>query len=146
MSKARVNYKVKIKIVIIVLVMFALQFVIVPLVFPRYFPSSSEAGWFLLLSFAAFSLGEILWVSDRMGDWLLGDVLYFLLILFFNRGAYGIGWTGIALDGIIPRYDPSAVPLHVAIDAIIMLVIQFSLWGVIKVARRLRARPSSLVL
>lgn len=145
MSKARVNYKVKIKIVIVVLVMFTLQFVIVPLVFPRRFSSSDNATWILLLTFAAFSLGEMLWVSDRMRDWLLGDVLYFLLILFFNHGAYGIGWTGIALDGIIPRYDPSAVPLSVAIYAIIMLVIQFSLWDVIKIVRRLRARPSGFV-
>lgn len=138
MAKTYANYKVKIKIVMVVLAMFVFQFIIVPWIFPRYFPSSNNASWILLLTFAMFSLGEMLWVSDRMRDWLLGDVLYFLLMLFFNHGAYGIGWTGLALDGITPRYDRSAVSLSVASDAVFMLIIQFLLWGVIKVVRRLR--------
>lgn len=119
----------------IVLITFALQFFMAPAIFPQYFPSSNESARIFLLTVIAFSLFEMLWISDRIPDWLSGDVLYFLLILFLNHGAYGIGWVGASLDGIVPQYDPSAVPIFVAAYAAITLVIQFVLWTGIRCAK-----------
>ncbi len=123
------------KIASIVLVMFALQFFAAPAIFPRYFPSSNESAGIFLSTITAFSLLEMLWISDRLLHWLSGDVLYFLLMLFLNHGAYGIGWVGVPLDGIVPRYDPMAAPIFVAFYMAITLVIQFVIWSGIRLIR-----------
>lgn len=124
------------KIILIVLVMFILQFFAAPALFARYFPSSNEAGGIFLSTIILFSLLEMLLVSDKIPHWLLGDLLYFLLMMLFNCGAYGIGWVGMPLDGIVPQYDPSAVPIFVAAYAAITLVVQFVLWAGIMLVRR----------
>lgn len=108
-----------------------------PFVFPKYYPSSNESTGILFISTTVYSLVQIICISDKIYYLLLGDVAYFVLILFLNFGAYGIGWQGILLDGNRLYYDPTFACIIAAVIVVITFVIQTLLWIIVKVFRKL---------
>ncbi len=90
-------------------VMFAvylIQFVLMPLLFPNYYPRSNESVVILLATLlTGFILGVFLG-SRKIKFWILPDILYGLMIMVYSgSGLYGIGLRGISLDGAQPYYD-----------------------------------------
>lgn len=63
-------------------------------------------------------------ISDKIYYLLLGDVAYFVLILFLNFGAYGIDWQRILLDGNRLYYDPTFACIIAAVIVVITFIIQ----------------------
>lgn len=63
-------------------------------------------------------------ISDKIYYLLLGDMAYFVLILFLNFDVYGIGWRGILLDRNRLYYNPTVACIIATVIVVITLVIQ----------------------
>ena len=95
-------------------VLYLTQFIIVPLFFAKYYPSSNEAFLIFLVLIIAASV--------------VADIVYFLLIMVYSaKGAYGIGLRGISLDGLQAKYSHSEVLLGAAIAATVLVATQLIL-------------------
>lgn len=87
--------------------LWAVQFLLLPKVLPRYFPQSNEATALLLLPVLLASILGTWLCRFRLVQWLPADALYALLTSLFGDGLYGIGLRGIRLDGAVPVYSPT---------------------------------------
>lgn len=87
--------------------LWAVQFLLLPKVLPRYFPQSNEATALLLLPVLLASILGTWLCRFRLVQWLPADALYALLTSLFGDGLYGIGLRGIRLDGAAPVYSPT---------------------------------------
>lgn len=68
---------------------------------------------------------EMVCVLDNMKWWLIGDILYLLLIVCYHgKGLYGIGLAGITLDGTQPHYDYIYTLIYIGIIAIYLIVVE----------------------
>ena len=109
-------------------VLYLTQFIIVPLFFAKYYPSSNEAFLiFLVLIIAASVVAVMIW-NLKVRHLIVADIVYFLLIMVYSaKGAYGIGLRGISLDGLQAKYSHSEVLLGAAIAATVLVGTQLIL-------------------
>ncbi len=109
----------------IMLGVYAVQFILFPILLPDYYPRSDKASF---IFFAAFIIGFIFgicFVSGKIKHWLIPDFLYGLLIFICSgRGLYGIGLYGVTLDGLQPTYDRLFALVSVAISLPFLFIIQ----------------------
>ena len=134
--------RLRLRAVVTMTVVYALQFLLLPLLLGAYFPgASNEATAIFWLSAAlGLSLG-FRFADQRLLSWLIADAFYLALILLYcAEGAYGIGMRGISLDGMHTYFDPGAVSFGALICFGEVLVIQLILKGLCCAARRLRRK------
>lgn len=113
--------------------LYLLQFVLFPNLFDKYFPSSNESTWFLIITTAIASIVGMLSFSQNLLHWVLSDVLYTILIFIYApEGAYGIGMRGLFEAA---HYDPKSKWSGVIILVISVFFIQFLSWSGIKISK-----------
>ena len=117
------------------LTVYLIQFVLVPRLFPRYYPQSNEATAILLIPLLLLILAGV-FLGLRLRGWLLSDGLYALALILYNgRGLYGIGLRGVRLDGMIPVYDGKLALLMVGAVVAAMVILQLLLTGLLRLLR-----------
>lgn len=127
-----------IKVAASLLLLYFLQFIVAPFLFPIFYPSTNESTGILFGSIALCSLLGMIFISTKLRHWLLCDIPYFLLmILFSNNGAYGIGLAGIPIDGNEVYYNRSVSIYLVLLIAVVTIILQLFIWGVIKIIQKL---------
>lgn len=85
------NIKSCVKVALLMLFLYTLHFLLFPLLFPNYFRTSNEATVLFFVSFAFIVVFGIIKVSDKIKDWLLGDLLYALCLpIYTANDAYNV--------------------------------------------------------
>ncbi|MEE1504353.1 MAG: hypothetical protein UGF89_08950 [Acutalibacteraceae bacterium] len=121
-----------VKPIIFIIVLYVIHFIVSPLVFSDYFPSSNEASLIFIIPALLILVFAIYMVNDRILCWLTADLLYFILIMIYSaNGAYGIGMRGMNLDGMHSFYSKD----DVFIGALIAVCIIFLLQTLIKLSK-----------
>ncbi len=116
--------------------LYLVQFVALPCLVPQFFPRSNEA-YLLFGIFALAAAGMATW-GLKLWHLLVADGLYFLLILVYPaEGAYGIGISGIALDGMQGAFSRSHVLMGAMIAALVLLTAQIVLMLIVKAMRKI---------
>ena len=126
-----------IKILILMLIMYIIDFLIAPNVFKSQYPDDIGAGIIFYTSIIVSSIIGMIAISNNIVYYILGDILYYILILIYHPiGAYGIGMVGI-----LPRvYKKEAAPFHIAIIIISLLIVQIVMSIVVKIIKVIRNR------
>lgn len=84
--------------------LYVIQFLVIPMLFPNYFPRSNNATAIFLITSVLASAVAILFITNQLRYLFVADLLYGCLICVFNStGKYGIGRVGINLDGLQTR-------------------------------------------
>lgn len=130
-----------VKTILIIIILYAFQFFIIPSLYATYYPVSNEAFFiFVLTSIILCGIGFCV-VNDKLAYWLFSDVVYALLILInCGNGLYGIGLSGLSLDGRQSFYTPKATIVGSIIATIVILVIQLMIKGIISAYKAKRQR------
>lgn len=116
--------------------LYAIQFLITPLICENVIGRGNEAIATLFISTALITLIAMLIFSDKMRLWLIGIVLYATLIVCYSpMGAYGIGIVGLDIDGLQSYYDASERYLTIAIVVALVAFIQFTIWSLVKLIK-----------
>lgn len=124
MKKPRRGLQFSLLLLIAVLI-YGIQFMLLPELFPRYYPQSNEATALLLIPLLLFSTAGVLLFELKLWHWLGADLLLgLLLILYDGNGLYGIGLRGVFLDGTIPRYHKPLALAMIAGLLLLMLLLQ----------------------
>lgn len=111
--------------IIAFILLYILQFLILPLCTPRYFPISNEASGFYFGSFLVLLVFLEYLVSYNVKACILADLIYLALVtLFHGKGLYGIGFVGISLDGAQAQYDFQFAMISIAIFGIYILLME----------------------
>lgn len=106
------------------LAVYVLQFFVAPWVFPQYYPRSNEAAVILVLPVVAIAIIEVFFCLSKGKRWICSVVFYSLLLSIYDGyGLYGIGLSGILLDGAYPTYSKHDALLMVAAIAFIRILI-----------------------
>ena len=104
-------------------VLYIIQFLIFPLLMPKYYPGSNNARFLFFVTAAAASILLIVFLTDKLSCLFAGDLIYGILICCFNKkGMYGIGRAGMNLDGM-----QSHMSLNLLIVTSILIVIFYFL-------------------
>lgn len=124
MKKPRRGLQFSLLLLIAVLI-YGIQFMLLPELFPQYYPQSNEATALLLIPLLLFSTAGVLLFELKLWHWLGADLLLgLLLILYDGNGLYGIGLRGVFLDGTIPRYHKPLALAMIAGLLLLMLLLQ----------------------
>ena len=79
--------------------LWAIQFLLFPAIFPRFFPQSNEAAFLLLVPLLLAAVACTWIFRVRLIQWLPANCIYTLLTALLNgSGHYGIGLRGIRLN------------------------------------------------
>lgn len=114
-----------IKSVLMNVAVYLLQFVVVPVLVPKYFPKSNEAYLFFGITVVVASAFSVFVLKYKIRHLLVADIVYILLIIIYSsNGAYGIGMNGISLDGLQAEFSRSYVLLGSIVATIILLFTQ----------------------
>ncbi len=128
------------KALIVSVALYLVQWIALPPLLPQFFPRSNEAYMlFAIFAIVAAGLG-IFVLKCRAQHLLAADLVYLLLILLYPAGgAYGIGISGISLDGMQAVFSRSHVPLGAMIATGILLAVQMVFIVFRKAVRRICA-------
>ena len=126
--------------IITMAILYAIQFIILPLLLDTYFPgSSNEATAIFWASSCIVMIIGFWFVSQRLMSWFIADAIYLGLILLYSaEGAYGIGLRGITLDNMHTYFDRISVIFGALICLVEILIVQLSLKGIYCAANHLR--------
>lgn len=84
--------------------LYIIQFLVIPMLLPDYFPRSNNATVIFLITSVIASTVAVAFISNRLRYLFIADLVYGCLICIFNStGKYGIGRVGINLDGLQSR-------------------------------------------
>lgn len=105
--------------------LYSLLFLLLPLLFPHWFPQSNEATAVLLILTALFSTAGVLLLDLKLWHWLCADMLFGLWIAIYDgEGLYGFGLRGVLLDGAIPRYNKTLALIMILGLLLLMIALQ----------------------
>ena len=114
-----------IKSVLMNVAVYVLQFVVMPVLVPKYFPQSNEAYLFFGITVVVASVLSVFILKLKIHHLLVADIVYILLIIIYSsNGAYGIGMNGINLDGLQAGFSRSYVLVGSIVATIILLFMQ----------------------
>lgn len=121
------------------MIVYAIQFLLFPILFPQYYPTSNESTIILIAPLILFSVLFNVVITDiRKSDWIIVDMTYGTMIILYNgTGLYGIGMRGISLDGLSPNYSPKLLFLTVLMLVIVLLSFQVLIRTVLLKCRKL---------
>ena len=123
-------------------VLWTIQFLLLPIALPRFFPQSNEATLLLILPLIFISTAGTWRFRIRVTQWLPADGLYALLTaLAHHHGQYGIGLRGVRLDGTSPTYSPGLAALTAACILAGLVLTQAAAWGMGTRCRRKKKTP-----
>lgn len=101
--------------------LYVIQFLVIPMLLPNYFPRSNNAIVIFLITSLVASVAAVVFITSRLKDLWIADLLYGCIICVFNgNGKYGIGRVGINLDGLQSRMS-----FQMALLSSVMIVIGF---------------------
>ena len=113
--------------------LYIIQFLIIPYLYSDVIGRGHEGMAVLCITTTIVTMIGMITFSNKFSFWLIGIVIYALLIILYSpEGAYGIGITGLDLDGLYAQYNPSARFLGICIVAGLVLFFQFVIWCIIK--------------
>ena len=123
---------------LIMTLLYVFEFIIVP--FIELFWRDAEDLQYIS-SLIAFVIG-MLFVTNKLRYWFLGDILYTILIFIYHKkGAYGIGMVSV---GLFDRgYIEEIVPIEIVLCGIICFVVQIFVLIVIKLYKRTHKRKKN---
>ena len=121
-------------VILLEFVLYAIQFLIIPITCNNVIGRGNEGIAVLCFTTVLITVAGMLVFLDKMSFWLFGILIYTLLIFLYSpKGAYGIGISGIDLDGLQSHYDASGRYLGIAVVVAIVAFLQFAVWCLIKV-------------
>lgn len=101
--------------------LYIIQFLVIPMLFPNYFPRSNNATVIFLVTSIIGSVVAITFITSRLKDLWKADLFYGCMLCLFNgNGKYGIGRVGLNLDGLQSRMS-----FQMALLSSIVIVIGF---------------------
>jgi amino acid permease len=121
--------------------MYLIQFIIVPLAgsSDKWSNNSNENVAVLFIPTIAITLIGMFAFASKLRYWLLGLVLYALLIFAYSPpGAYGIGMRGTRLDGAQPIYHPEDRWFQITVILVFTALLQIVVWCFVKIILFLR--------
>ena len=127
------------KVLLCYVALYTILFLVIP--FCEYAAGSdgrvgSTAAFIVIIVITVVGMRKL---SDKLRYWLIGSVLYLLLIrLYHPIGIFGIGI--ISPDGMQPFYDASLASYGIGYHTSRLLRFQFMIWGIIKISRFFTAR------
>lgn len=105
--------------------LYSLLFLLLPLLFPHWFPQSNEATAVLLILTILFSTAGVLLLELKLWHWLCTDLLLGLwMAVYDGKGLYGIGLRGVLLDGAMPRYNKTLALIMILGLLLLMVMLQ----------------------
>lgn len=115
-------------------VLYAIQFLIIPMIYNNVIGRGNEGIAVLCFTTVLITVTGMLVFLDKISFWLFGILIYTLLIFLYSpKGAYGIGISGIDLDGLKSHYDASNRYLGIAVVVAMVAFLQFAVWCLIKI-------------
>ena len=135
--------KKQVKIILWCMVMYIFNFLIAPFVFVDWYPNTNESSFILaILTFCITFIGTLK-VSGCMFYWLIGDILYCLMIVIYHpAGAYGIGQSGI-FPPISYTHETHIIKLIVQfIFVVLVQIVAVTVGTIIKVVRKMMMKDS----
>ncbi len=128
------NMFCKYKLIVLLLGMvmiYALQFVVLPLCFPQFYPVSNEAWSILIIPLCAFAVVMNSLADISIGKWAVVDSAYCLMVMLYNgTGLYGIGKRGLALDGMTPIYSFRLALITILTIGLLLFACQMLIRGI----------------
>ena len=135
--------KKQIKIMTLCLAMYAVDFLIAPVIFSNYYPAEDEAYFILYVSIFCISFIGMLKVSLCIIYWLIGDLLYcFMIFIYYPRDAYQIGLRGMF---VAAKYTKEIDIFELIIMFLLVIAIQIIaeiVVAIIKFVRKLMMKDS----
>ncbi len=106
-------------------IIYALQFLVFPICFPKFYAVSNEASFLFIVPLIAFLVLTNVLIDVNIVRWAIADIIYCILIVIYNgQGLYGIGEKGVALDGNIPKYSFEVAVMSSVVITLAMFVFQ----------------------
>ncbi|MBO7253981.1 MAG: hypothetical protein J6V36_01615 [Clostridia bacterium] len=106
-------------------IIYALQFLVFPICFPRFSAGSNEASFLFIVPLIAFLVLTNILIDVNIVRWAIADLIYCVLVVVYNgQGLYGIGKRGINLDGNVPKYSFEAAVMSSVVIALAVFVLQ----------------------
>lgn len=119
------------------IVLYVVQFIVIPMIFPQYYPRSNNAYCIYMITFCIICICGIFITNKKIINWLMADAFYVILIIMYsNNGAYGIGLKGISLDGLQSSFSQSVLYIDVCILFVVLFVLQLLIMGIVKIVRK----------
>ena len=113
-------------------------FILIPLIEPFWRDAEDTLYPSMLI---VFGFG-MLFVTDRLRYWFLGDILFTILIFIYHKkGAYDIGVVPLGLFDYGYRED--VVPIEIVLCGIVCFVVQIFVLIVIKLYKRTHKRKKN---
>ncbi len=78
----------------------------------------------------------MLYFSNKMKYYVVADLIYMFLMIIYTGGSYGIGVSGLALDGLHSIVQKSGNLLGATIAIVLVLVIQFVIKGLFTILKK----------
>ncbi len=104
---------------------YALQFLLFPILFPNASSGTTEAEALFIVPLVAFSVLVNVFLDVTVVRWAVADIIYCVLIVIYNgQGLYGIGERGVALDGNYPTYSFKTAVLSSIVIALALFLLQ----------------------
>lgn len=113
--------------------LYLVQFVLIPKLFPKYFPESSNAlAIYLVISIFA-CIAAVFCITSQMKYLFISDLWYAGMIVLFNtKGFYGIGRIGVGLDGLQTRISFAVMLITSLLIVVLLLVVQLICGQIVK--------------
>ena len=128
------------KMTLMLLTVYIIQFLLLPKVFPAYYPRSNEATFIFLIPIVLVSVLGIWCFKVNFISCLISDLIYCVCICIYNgKGFYGIGLRGIALDGSFPSYSFKDAVIHTVIFFLVFAVFQAIVSGLFVIFLKLKS-------
>jgi hypothetical protein len=121
------------------IVLYAVQFLLLPLIYPAVLGRGNEGAVALLLTTTFITAASVIIFSGKIKYWLLSFPAYVLLLFLYTPArAYGIGIVGLDLDGLASRYDHSERIFGIVVVVVIVFFIQLLTYAIIKAVKILK--------
>lgn len=126
------KYKKTLTTIIAFIITYCLHFIVFPMIAERYYPTSNEASGLYFGSFILLILLLEFKVCSSIIEWVIGDIIYFALVLIYHgEGYYGIGLVSfIDLDGTATHYDFGFAVVSILVIAVEIIILELIMKGI----------------
>ncbi len=130
------NIKELVKVMGCIITLYVICFLILPIIYTNFYPVSNEAYIIFFVVNSIFFIISMIFFTNKIKYYIIADIIYMLLITIYSGGSYGIGISGIELDGLHSTVQTSGDFLGATIAIVLVLVIQFVIKGLVTILKK----------
>lgn len=116
--------------------LYIVEFLILPTLFPQYYPKTSEAENLFYILFFLMTVIEMFAISNFFLFYIIGMVIQMLLIWIYPaKGAYGLGWSNPILNVEKTIFSRETLLFEMMCVYALFLMFTFIIWILVSIIK-----------